>query len=219
MTDEDAFLRAIQATPQDDAPRLVYADWLDERGDDQSTRKADYLRITSRLRTARYDVVRMLWETRLRRLASVLESKWLAAVSRLATEACSHSFELSCPSRWENLRATRNPSVRTCDACSKRVNFCNSIGEARGHARRGECVALNIGVARSPGDLDNLRRFTRDEVVMIGRLRTEEVREVPAPPPAPIAPILPEPNGRAYRLSRRRIRREPRRKRWTPEDE
>lgn len=32
MTDEDALLRAIALAPDDDLPRLVYADWLDERG-------------------------------------------------------------------------------------------------------------------------------------------------------------------------------------------
>ncbi len=32
MSDEDAFLRAIQATPNDQLPRLVYADWLEEHG-------------------------------------------------------------------------------------------------------------------------------------------------------------------------------------------
>jgi uncharacterized protein (TIGR02996 family) len=31
--DEAAFLRAIANAPEDDAPRLVYADWLEERGD------------------------------------------------------------------------------------------------------------------------------------------------------------------------------------------
>lgn len=31
--DEASFLRAIAAQPEDDAPRLVYADWLTERGD------------------------------------------------------------------------------------------------------------------------------------------------------------------------------------------
>mgnify|MGYP001071086375 CR=1 FL=1 len=31
--DEDAFLAAIRSNPADDTPRLVYADWLDERGD------------------------------------------------------------------------------------------------------------------------------------------------------------------------------------------
>src|SRR5262245_19590058 len=33
MADADALLRAILATPDDDAPRLVYADWLDEQGE------------------------------------------------------------------------------------------------------------------------------------------------------------------------------------------
>ena len=32
MTDRDAILEAIFAAPEDDAPRLVYADWLDENG-------------------------------------------------------------------------------------------------------------------------------------------------------------------------------------------
>jgi uncharacterized protein (TIGR02996 family) len=33
MTDRDALLRSICANPDDDAPRLIYADWLDEHGD------------------------------------------------------------------------------------------------------------------------------------------------------------------------------------------
>lgn len=33
MSDGDALLRAILDDPDDDAPRLVYADWLDEHGD------------------------------------------------------------------------------------------------------------------------------------------------------------------------------------------
>jgi uncharacterized protein (TIGR02996 family) len=33
MPDEQAFLRAILERPDDDAPRLIYADWLEERGD------------------------------------------------------------------------------------------------------------------------------------------------------------------------------------------
>jgi uncharacterized protein (TIGR02996 family) len=33
MTDDEAFIRAIVDAPGDDAPRLIYADWLDERGD------------------------------------------------------------------------------------------------------------------------------------------------------------------------------------------
>ncbi len=33
MAERDAFLAAIAAAPADDLPRLVYADWLDDRGD------------------------------------------------------------------------------------------------------------------------------------------------------------------------------------------
>jgi uncharacterized protein (TIGR02996 family) len=33
MTEEAAFVAAILAAPRDDTPRLVFADWLDERGD------------------------------------------------------------------------------------------------------------------------------------------------------------------------------------------
>jgi uncharacterized protein (TIGR02996 family) len=40
-TDEDALLAAVAAAPLDDAPRLVYADWLQDRGDEA---RADYLR-------------------------------------------------------------------------------------------------------------------------------------------------------------------------------
>src|SRR4051812_38507679 len=32
MTDRDALLAAVLAEPDEDTPRLVYADWLDENG-------------------------------------------------------------------------------------------------------------------------------------------------------------------------------------------
>lgn len=45
MTDDEAaFLRAICDQPEDDAPRLVYADWLDERGDKASLNRATFIR-------------------------------------------------------------------------------------------------------------------------------------------------------------------------------
>jgi uncharacterized protein (TIGR02996 family) len=33
LPDNEAFLRAIRADPADDAPWLIYADWLEEHGD------------------------------------------------------------------------------------------------------------------------------------------------------------------------------------------
>jgi uncharacterized protein (TIGR02996 family) len=41
----DAFLEAILQNPNDDTPRLVYADWLDEQGDPPSAARAEFIRI------------------------------------------------------------------------------------------------------------------------------------------------------------------------------
>jgi uncharacterized protein (TIGR02996 family) len=42
MSDRDALLRAILAAPGDDTPRLVYADWLTERGEES---RAEFIRV------------------------------------------------------------------------------------------------------------------------------------------------------------------------------
>ncbi len=38
MTPDEAFLQAIRECPADDTPRLIYSDWLEERGDAASRR-------------------------------------------------------------------------------------------------------------------------------------------------------------------------------------
>lgn len=46
MTDGDALLAAILANPEEDTPRLVYADWLQENGDEA---RAEFIRIQCEL--------------------------------------------------------------------------------------------------------------------------------------------------------------------------
>ena len=41
MTAEDALLAAVCADPDADTPRLVYADWLDDRGQDGDAARAE----------------------------------------------------------------------------------------------------------------------------------------------------------------------------------
>ena len=36
MSDGEALLRAVIASPDDSLPRLVYSDWLEEQGDDRA---------------------------------------------------------------------------------------------------------------------------------------------------------------------------------------
>ncbi|HJZ56263.1 MAG TPA: TIGR02996 domain-containing protein, partial [Gemmataceae bacterium] len=44
MTDEHALLAAIREHPEEDTPRLVYADWLDEQGGQANRDRAEYIR-------------------------------------------------------------------------------------------------------------------------------------------------------------------------------
>src|SRR5947209_2890007 len=45
MTSQAHFLQAILDDPEDDAPRLVFADWLDERGDPALAPRAELIRV------------------------------------------------------------------------------------------------------------------------------------------------------------------------------
>jgi uncharacterized protein (TIGR02996 family) len=49
MNHEQAFLQAIREIPADDAPRLIYADWLEEQGGASRAARADFIRIQCRL--------------------------------------------------------------------------------------------------------------------------------------------------------------------------
>jgi uncharacterized protein (TIGR02996 family) len=45
VPDDPAFIRAIAASPDDDAPRLIYADYLDETGDPAKAARAEFIRV------------------------------------------------------------------------------------------------------------------------------------------------------------------------------
>src|SRR5438128_1796682 len=49
MTTEAAFLDAILAEPDNDTPRLVFADWLDDRGDMADRARAELIRVQCEL--------------------------------------------------------------------------------------------------------------------------------------------------------------------------
>src|SRR5262245_30993406 len=45
LTYADAFLDAIRESPDDDAPRLISADWLDEDGPEGDPARAEFIRV------------------------------------------------------------------------------------------------------------------------------------------------------------------------------
>jgi uncharacterized protein (TIGR02996 family) len=72
--DESALMESIASAPLDDAPKLVYADWLEEHDADE---KAEYVRIVVKLMhpPEEHSVVDRCME-----LAKTLESNWRQAV-------------------------------------------------------------------------------------------------------------------------------------------
>jgi uncharacterized protein (TIGR02996 family) len=81
MTHDDAFLRAIREDPEDDTPRLVYADWLEERGDP----RGEFIRVQCRLaRTAPGDK-RAALQQHERRLLERHQDEWLGSLRPLLT--------------------------------------------------------------------------------------------------------------------------------------
>ena len=80
MTDDEAFLRAVVAAPGDEAPRLVYADWLDDRGDPRGA----YLRAELKWNMAQTDEA----ASGLRKLGKALSPVWVYRVTRTPVGVC-----------------------------------------------------------------------------------------------------------------------------------
>ena len=77
MSDDHAFLRAVMANPADKLLRLVYADWLDERGDP----RGEYLRVQIRLdETSSLDEQYQPLRARSEELLAVIPENWVAAL-------------------------------------------------------------------------------------------------------------------------------------------
>jgi uncharacterized protein (TIGR02996 family) len=79
----DALLDAILADPDDDSPRLVYADWLDERGNP----RGEFIRVQCELaRLPKYDTKRAPIETREQELLNQHGAEWAQPVASIARE-------------------------------------------------------------------------------------------------------------------------------------
>jgi uncharacterized protein (TIGR02996 family) len=181
MDDETPFIQAVQAAPGDKALLLIYADWLEERGDP----RADFLRIRVALgRLSPTDKqFRALW-SRLRRLRSGIDPAWLAVLDRTPIENCPVQFAYACPKRWEALRPTGEASVRFCEACQLRVYYCSTLKQARRHAEAGDCVAVDSMLNRRPGDLAGALAEP-NQSVRLGNVRVPSRQRSDEEEPAP----------------------------------
>ncbi|HEU4734054.1 MAG TPA: TIGR02996 domain-containing protein [Kofleriaceae bacterium] len=124
----------------DEAAHLVYADWLEQRGD---AARAEFLRAQSML--ARRDVRAMARDAasqRLDQLAPDIELAWRLAVRRGGIGHCA-AFGFRCECAWRALTSTAHAEVRHCEACDRRVRCCRSQDEAERFTARGMCVVVH----------------------------------------------------------------------------
>ena len=81
MTQEEVFLQRITQNPDDDAPRLVYADWLEERGDAD---RAEFIRLQCALARAAPDTpASTRLQRRQQRLLREHEAAWRGGLPKL----------------------------------------------------------------------------------------------------------------------------------------
>lgn len=80
MNEDEAFIRAIRETPDDETARLVYTDWLDDRDDP----RGDYLRAEAEWVALQPsdEQYRSLFR-QISQLAATLDPAWFAIVSRM----------------------------------------------------------------------------------------------------------------------------------------
>jgi uncharacterized protein (TIGR02996 family) len=126
MSDQDALLAAIRQSPEDDAPRLVYADWLDEHGDPD---RAEFIRLQIEIDPyRRSDTDLDLWRRAVidRRLDDPVPSEFPPEFHRYAALA-RHEHDLLKARRWEWLAPLA--SVDEDYASHLTVAFCRGFAE------------------------------------------------------------------------------------------
>lgn len=90
MTHADAFLQDILAHPDDDAPRLIFADWLEEQGDANSTARAEFIRIQCALAGQLSEQQRTEFVRREQQIRREWEWEWASPLCTLVHETNFH---------------------------------------------------------------------------------------------------------------------------------
>jgi uncharacterized protein (TIGR02996 family) len=81
MTYDEAFLQAVREAPNDDAPRLIYADWLEEHG---QADRAEFIRIQCRLaRSPEYTPNKLKLRARVQQLLRENWNSWVGPLQEL----------------------------------------------------------------------------------------------------------------------------------------
>ncbi len=155
MTDAEPFYAAIRAAPDDDLPRLVFADWLDENGQPE---RAEYLRLTCAIAREPDGELKSAWRKRSSELAHAHREAWFGPLlGAFRQHNLERGFIASITGRPAQLY-THAADVDRFAPCLTRAGVAPTGADAG--------VALGLGFVRrlshllldrvAPGSLDSL---------------------------------------------------------------
>ncbi|HYT94003.1 MAG TPA: TIGR02996 domain-containing protein [Gemmataceae bacterium] len=158
MDEDAAFVAAVVADPSDNTLRLIYADWLEERGDP----RGEYLRAAVMLdqleaeqlgphpekkRPRRAEIAHL--KARMCELLFELGREWFEKIHRGLILYCNRipavGSAAECPGRWERLRETALPLSRQCGVCRRAVILCRTGREVDDARWRAQPLVLTAG--------------------------------------------------------------------------
>lgn len=113
MIDDLSFMRVICASPDDDAPRLLYADFLDEKGDPASAARAEFIRVQCALAAAKHDDGNIAFlKQRERALLTEHLPDWLRPTCLALGESVPNRSNTEWDLEWLNVNGPYNHIVR-----------------------------------------------------------------------------------------------------------
>jgi uncharacterized protein (TIGR02996 family) len=156
MDEEHSFIQAIRDNPADEATRLVYADWLEERDDPRgkflrlesefTTLSKDSSPSVSRRKRSRKERI----QTRLQKLRPGISAEWLALVDRHFAETVTSEIikarwcgQTTCIVRDVDSVVSENSfNIRQIlDSCVEQLGF-RGLGEAWGEISAQEAKVI-----------------------------------------------------------------------------
>ena len=181
--EDEAFVRVIRERPDDDAARLVYADWLDERDDP----RAAYLRAEAEWAALRPadEQYRPLYR-RVSQLAAGLKPEWFAAVSRIASQV--RQTLKALPNEFKQPPVSTHNRRRLWEEAGNALDsvFVDTFGRESATQRfylPADFLALECVIDCRPWwcyDCEQLVALATDHLQELGPLWTDSGDELPA---------------------------------------
>ncbi len=128
--------------------REVYADWLEEQGDDE---RAFYVRAQDQIYALSDGPEREAMIERVKDLALKLDAAWRVLVARPFIRCCGQD---GCPRDWGALSPSHTSDIRVCNNCQTRIEF-------KFHAARSEGPTVVDNVYDEVADWANTLEWRR----------------------------------------------------------